>query len=124
MLGRRDAALTLIAAAAVIVVVANVRNWQLPVVAGDRATVAVLGLLGLLMARAAPRGRERTDAIRVALDVLGVGVVFLVVGGLAIGTHVVLVLLTTLLTLVSLLLILHHLGGAPDRPEQAGGSPG
>ena len=109
MVGRKDALLTLIVAVAVLIVVANVRNWQLPLVAGDRATVAALAILALLLALAAPPGREPTDAVTTGLDVLGVGVIFLVAAGLAIGTHLILALLTSLLALIWLLLTIRHL---------------
>ena len=121
MLGRRDAALTLAVAAAMLVVVANVRNWQLPLIGSDRASIAAVAFLALLMALAAPPAHEPIDRITTALDVLGVGAIFLTIGGLALGTHLILTLLTSLLALSWLLLTIEHLRrnppAQPDEPQ-------
>lgn len=107
MLARRDAASTAAVVVAALVVTANVRNWGLPLVAGDRASAVALAFPAAALA-VARRGARSGDAVAVAIDVLGVGVVFLVGAGLAIGTHVVLALLTALLALIWLLLVVRR----------------
>lgn len=111
MPGRRDAASTAAIVVAVLVLTANVRNWGLPLVGGDRASAAALAFPAAAMALAARRGAGSGDAVAVAVDVLGVGVVFLIGAGLAIGTHVVLALLTALLGLIWLLLVVRRSRG-------------
>lgn len=104
----RNVGASLAVAAAVLVVVANVAEWNWPLIAGDRASIATLALLGLAQYLCCPASAEPRGVVTNALELVGVGAIALVAVGLAIESHVVLTLLLSLLVLVWAVSTLRH----------------
>jgi hypothetical protein len=115
----RDLAASLATLAAVLVVVANIDGWNWPLIAGDRASIATLALLGVAAYLSRSPSTEPSNAVTKGLELVGAGAIVLTVAGLLIGTDVVLALLLSMLVLVwAVLTSRHHLHHGSLRGER------
>ncbi len=106
---RRDVLATCSVGVAVLLVVANVRGWGLPLVGGDRASALALGLVAVLLYAIIPAATLHRGLLVDGLGVLGVATLSLAVAGLLVGTHLLLGALLGVLAGVWLLLEARHL---------------
>ena len=104
----RDVAASLAVLAAGLVVVANMHGWGWPWIAGDRASVGTLALLGVAAYLVRPASAEPAGPLTNLLVAVGFGAMVLAGVGLAIGTHLALTLLLASLVLISAVLTVRH----------------
>ena len=106
----RDAVTTALALVVVLVYVAYVASWAIPVVGDVRGATLVLGAVGLAMCIVGGSSSTvvRKDAFLVPLSVLGVGAFVAIAIGLITGWELIVTLLTADILLMWVLATMRH----------------